>query len=89
MEEIRSPKSIEVEVVLSSEEGAREAVSRLLTDSRVMEAERKGTVVDMSLRSPLWVKELVGWGWDVKEYRIRSRSLDEVYFEVLGQGATA
>lgn len=89
MEEIRSPKSIEVEVVLSSEEGAREAVSRLLADGRVMEAERKGTTVDMSLRSPLWVKELVGWGWDVKEYRIRSRTLDEVYFEVLGQGATA
>lgn len=89
MEEIRSPKSMEVEVVLSTEEAAREAVSRLLTDSRVMEAESRGATVDMSLRSPLWVKELVGWGWDVKEYRIRSRSLDEVYFEVLGQGATA
>lgn len=89
MEEIRSPKSMEVEVVLSDEGAAREAVSRLLTDSRVMEAESRGATVDMSLQSPIWVKELVEWGWDVKEYRIRSRSLDEVYFEVLGQGATA
>jgi len=89
MEEIRSPKSIEVEVVLASEDGAREAVSRLLADSRVMGAERKGSTVDMSLRSPLWVKELVAWGLDIKEYKIRNRSLDEVYFEVLGQGVTA
>ncbi|NLT38277.1 MAG: ABC transporter ATP-binding protein [Methanomassiliicoccus sp.] len=89
MEEIRSPKSMEVEVVLSDEGAAREAVSRLLTDSRVMEAESRGATVDMSLQSPIWVKELVEWGWDVKEYRIRSRTLDEVYFEVLGQGATA
>jgi len=89
MEEIRSPKSMEVEVVLSDEGAAREAVSRLLTDSRVMEAESRGATVDMSLQSPIWVKELVEWGWDVKEFRIRSRTLDEVYFEVLGQGATA
>ncbi len=89
MEEIRSPKSMEVEVVLSDEGAAREAVSRLLTDSRVMEAESRGATVDMSLQSPIWVKELVEWGWDVKEYRIRNRTLDEVYFEVLGQGATA
>jgi ABC-2 type transport system ATP-binding protein len=89
MDEIRSPKSIEVEIVLSTEEGAKEALAHLRSDTRVLKAERMGTSVDMSLRTPLWVKEMVGWGLDIREYRIRSRSLDEVYFEVLKQGATA
>ena len=89
MEEIRSPKSMEVEVVLSSEEGAREALTHLRSDVRVLEAERVGNLVDMSLRTPLWVKEMIGWGLDIREYRIKSRSLDEVYFEVLGQGASS
>ncbi len=89
MDEIRSPKSMEVEVVLTSEDQAREAVTRLRTDGRVKEAERRGATVEVSLRDPLWVKEMVGWGWDVREYKIRNRSLDEVYFEVLGQEATS
>jgi ABC-2 type transport system ATP-binding protein len=89
MDEVRSPNSSEVEIVLSSEDEAARAQARLSADPRVQEVTRHGTTLQLHLDAPLAVREVVAWGFDVREFRASHRSLDDVYFEVLGKGAAA
>ena len=89
MEEVRSPGSSNVELVLSSEEEAARAQARLSADPRVQEVRKRGMTLQLELNAPLAVREVVAWGFDVREFRTDHRSLDEVYFEVLGKGAVA
>lgn len=89
MDEVRAPGSSEAEVVLSSDVEAARAEQRLAADGRVRSVRRRGTSLSIELGSPLSARELVMWGFDVREFRTGRRSLDEVYFEVLGKGVTA
>jgi len=89
MDEVRAPGSAEAEVILSSEAEAASAEQRLAADSRVKGIRRKGASLQLELSASLSARELVMWGFDVREFSTSRRSLDDVYFEVLGKGAVA
>ncbi|MDW5561833.1 MAG: ABC transporter ATP-binding protein [Methanomassiliicoccus sp.] len=89
MDEVRAPGSAEAEVVLASDAEAVKAEGLFSADGRVKSVQRRGSVLQVVLSAPLSVREVVGWGLDVHEYRSSRRSLDEVYFDVLGKGAAA
>jgi ABC-type multidrug transport system ATPase subunit len=89
MDEVRSPGSSEVELVLSSDDEAAKAQSKLSADPRVRGMRRRGATLQLEVNAPLAVREIVAWGFDVREFRTGRRSLEDVYFEVLGKGAVA
>lgn len=89
MDEVRSPGSAEAEIVLSSDAEAVRAEERLSAESGVAEVQRHGASLRVSLTASLTARELVSWGFDLQEYHTSKRSLDDVYFEVLGKGAEA
>jgi len=89
MEEVRAPGSAEVEVILSSDAEAAQAEQRLVADSRVKRVRRRGASLQVDLSAPLTAREMVLWGFDVQEFSSSKRSLDDIYFEVLGRGVTA
>ncbi len=89
LDEVRSPGSSEAEAVLSSDAEAARAEQRLTADRRVRSVRRQGASLRIELDAPLSVRELVMWGFDVREFRTGRRSLDDVYFEVLSRGSAA
>ncbi|HHT75551.1 MAG TPA: ABC transporter ATP-binding protein [Euryarchaeota archaeon] len=79
----------QVEVVFPSGEEARKAERVLVADGRVNGTVRMGATLICDLTAPVSIRDLLNMGLEVKEFKSRSRGLDEVYFEVLGQEAVA
>ena len=79
----------QVEVVFPSEEEAREAERVLVADGRVNGTVRMGATLICDLTAPVSIRDLLNMGLEVKEFKSRSRGLDEVYFEVLEREAVA
>lgn len=79
----------QVEIIFASVEEAIRGERVLGADDRVRATARSEAALACDLTAPLSIRDVLDMGLEIKEFKSRTKGLDEVYFDALGREVVA